>query len=379
MTLVVDSTMASDHSCLGHTRLELLKASDTRDWRAVCGALEELRSAPDAILSFSHHFCAVAARAGAELGVLAHDPAALELALDKRQVRDAVASSTTAVPYWPIAAEKHPSEITPYVAFPAIVKPVAETSSIHVSLVTDADALEKAVTQIRDVRHNRKGFSRSSEVLVEQYVDGPEFSIETMTVDGATSIYGVTVKSPLASYPFIEQADSFPCMDDTVREPLEAGALDILSRVPGFSGPAHLEMRLTKEAPKLIELNPRQPGGFVPDLVRVTTGRDIFLDTICGLLGVDSPHLEVAAPAATWWQIYPERAGRVSRCHVPDRVRAADEVLHVGLSVAPGDNLYPPRDNHGCIGDLVVSGESAAASLLQAQRLSRTIEIGIST
>jgi biotin carboxylase len=378
VTLVVDSSVANGFGWPGHTRLDLLEASDTRDWRVVCGALKELKSAPDVILSFSHHFCAVAARSAAELGVTAFDPAALELAADKRRVRDAVAGSTTAVPYWTITADEDLNEAATHIAFPAVVKPVAETSSTDVSLATDTDALKRAATQIRGVRHNRKGFSRNGEVLVEQYVDGPEFSVETMTLGGATTFYGVTVKSPLTAHPFIEQADSFPCMDGAVVELLEAGALDILSRMPSFSGPAHLEMRLTKEGPKLIELNPRQPGGFVPDLVHVTTGRDIFLDTICGLLGVDSPHPEAAVPAATWWQIYPERAGRVIRCHVPDQVRAAEEVLHVGLNVAPGDVLFPPRDNHGRIGDLVVSGENAAASLLQAQRLSRTIEIALS-
>ena len=379
VTLVVGSSLAASASWTKHARLDLLEVPNARDWRVVCSAIRELSPAPDAILSFSHHFCAIAARVAAGLRVPGFDPATLELATDKRRVRDTMAGCPTAVPHWTIMAEQDLRAAAERIAFPAIVKPLAETSSTEVSLATDADDLERLAAQIRSVRHNRKGFPRSDEVLVEQYIEGPEFSVETMTLDGATTFYGVTMKSPLPAHPFIEQADSFPCTDGAVVEQLEAGALDILSRIPDFSGPAHLEIRLSEEGPKLIELNPRQPGGFVPDLVRATVGRDIFLDTICGLLGVDPPPLEVVVPAATWWQIYPDRAGRVIRCHVPNRVRDAKEVLHIGLSVAPGDVLPPPHDNHGRIGDLVVSGEDVADSLLRAQRLSRTVEIALST
>lgn len=378
VSLVVDISIPSS-SWGDDARLDLHQVSNSRDWRIVSTAVEEMRSPPDAILSFSHHFCAIAARVGAELGVTGFDPGVLELTADKRQVREALRGCPATIPYWPIAADEDPALAAAQVSFPAVAKPVAETSSSDVSLVTDVGALTKAVAQVRAVRRNRKGFLRSGEILVEQYVEGPEFSVETMTIDGTTTVYGVTVKTPLPAYPFIEQADSFPCADEVVVERLATGAREVLSRLEGFSGPAHLEMRLGGDGPKLIELNPRQPGGFVPDLVRATTGRDIFLDTICGLLEQELPLQGAEVPAATWWQIYPDRAGRVVRCHVPDQVRAAEETLHIDLNVGPGDLLSPPCDNHGRIGDLLVSGEDVADSLTRAGRLGRMVEIALAT
>jgi biotin carboxylase len=377
VVLAIGSSTGTRAAQAEHPRLEVLELADTRDWRLVGAALKRLSDKPDAVLSFSHHFCVVAARSAAELRTNGFDAPALELAADKRSIRDALAGSASALRYWTISPQEDLAGSAAQINLPAVVKPTGETSSTNVALVANLDDLYRAIAEIRGTRRNRKGFAQNGAVLVEQYANGPEFSVETMTWGGATTIYGVTIKTPLATHPFIEQADSFPCNDRAVVVALEAAAADVIARLPGFSGPAHLEMRLTSSGPKLIEINARQPGGFLPALVHWTTGRDIFLDTVCGLVGVEAPISEPVARAATWWQIYPPRAGRVVRCHIPESVRHAAGVMHADLTASPGDVVHIPRDNHGRIGDLLVCADATDASLERAFRLGQEITLDV--
>jgi len=377
VAIAIDSTKTANAPLAEHPRLDIIDVADTRDWRLVAAALKRLNDKPDAILSFSHHFCVVAARIAAELGTRGFDASALELTADKRKVRDALAGSASALRYRTISPDEDLAWAVGQIDLPAVVKPTTDTSSTNVTLVANLDEFDRAIAQIRGTRRNRKGFAQSGTVLVEQYANGPEFSVETTTWGGVTTVYGVTIKTPLAAHPFIEQADSFPCGDRAVVAALEAAATDVIASLLGFSGPAHLEMRLTKSGPKLIEINARQPGGFLPALVRWTTGHDIFLDSVCGLIDIEAPISEPIARAATWWQIYPPRAGRMVRCHVPNSVRHAAGVMRADLTVSLGDIVQIPRDNHGRIGDLLVCANAANASLKLARGLDQEITIDI--
>lgn len=375
VTLVLNSSVAAGAARARHPRLDVLEAVETRDWTRVAAALTQLSQAPDAVLSFSHHFCAIAARAAAEARSRGFDAAILELAADKSRVRDALVGSTSALRHWTVESTEDVMAAAARIQMPAVVKPTADTSSTNVALVTDGGEFARAIAPIRSAARNRKGFAQSATALVEEYADGVELSVETMTWGDRTTVYGATIKTPLATHPFVEQADTFPCVDPTAAAVLDAAAADVIARLPGFSGPGHLEMRLTHEGPKLIEINARQPGGYLPALVGWTTGRDIFLETVCGLLDVQAAVRDPVARAATWWQIYPPRAGRISRCHVPEEVRCAHGVRHVTLGCLAGDYVDTARDNHGRIGDLLVCGDTPVETLARARRLAGEITI----
>jgi biotin carboxylase len=347
---------------------------DTRDWRAVAKVLGGRRT--DAVLSFSHHFSPVAAAAAETLGTRGLGVAALALCADKAAVRKTLADTPFTLAHWTLRPED-PVTLGPLLQFPVVAKPVGETSSTHVTRVDDDDELARAVARIRALERNRKGFLQDGMVLLEDIASGPEFSVETMTWAGRTFVYGITAKLPLESHPFIEQADSFPDPRPEVNEALGGAAESILDAVRGFCGPAHLEIRLTPAGPRLIEINARQPGGFVPDLVRWTTGRDIFVDTVCGVLEVAAPRFRQSSRAATWWQVYPSECGRVTRCSVPALVRNALGVAHVALNVSEGDEVCRPIDNHGRIGDLLVLGDSIAETLNRAALLAAAFVLEI--
>ena len=115
-------------------------------------------------------------------------------------------------------------------------------------------------------------------VLVERYLDGPEFSVETFGDPGGrhhrqaprgrhrtSSRSGTTFRPALPG----RRGPRSP------RPPLQA-----LAALGLGWGPAHVELRLTATGPAVIEVNPRLAGGMIPDLVRSATGIDLIAATV---------------------------------------------------------------------------------------------------
>ncbi|WP_407916000.1 acetyl-CoA carboxylase biotin carboxylase subunit family protein [Kitasatospora sp. NE20-6] len=106
-------------------------------------------------------------------------------------------------------------------------------------------------------------------VLVEEYLDGPEISVECATVRGRAISVAITRKQ-LGPPPYREETRHNPLL--ALAGPVAQEALHVV----GFAnGIAHVEMRLTGRGPRLSEVNGRLAGDLIPHLVREATGIDL--------------------------------------------------------------------------------------------------------
>ena len=351
----------------------VVSRTDSED--ALCAALSTLPRRPDAVLSFSHHLCAMAGRVAERLRVCGFDPMSLQALSDKREVRQRTVDEPSAVDYWAVSVNEDLLARSAEFTYPLVVKPTGETSSTNVLRVRSPREFVDAAERVRQIRLTRKGTTLDGTVLVEALCEGPEYSVELTSGPRQTSCLGVTEKLPLGSHPFIEQADTFPAVGREAGA-IAMAAVSVLQTFPAYIGPAHVELRATPGGPKLIEVNGRQPGGFVADLVRWTTGRDIFTEAICTLLGVESRREEPVAGGATWWQVYAPQAGVVTACGIPRRALDGS-VRFASMRCRVGDVVKSATDNHGRVGDLVVVGDDPAESLSRAREIASLIRLDI--
>ena len=100
------------------------------------------------------------------------------------------------------------------------------------------------------------GQNIDSEILIEEFLDGSEFSIESVTINRQTTIIGITRKivSPLPQS--IEIGHDFPAslsaQDETEIRRLVEKSLDILGVDYAVT---HTEVKFTKNGPKIVEAN----------------------------------------------------------------------------------------------------------------------------
>ncbi|MGH9938180.1 MAG: ATP-grasp domain-containing protein, partial [Blastocatellia bacterium] len=141
-------------------------------------------------------------------------------------------------------------------------------------------------------------------------------------------------------------------------------------------GPAHVELRLTRSGPVIIEVNPRLAGGFIPEIVRRATGVDLVMQTVRIAVGLE-PQLErLREWSASIRFLLSEREGVLQGAEGLDEVRAqAAELDDVQLYAPPGGAVRLRKDFRDRLGHVLTCRETleetarAVQSALAAIRL----------
>ena len=164
--------------------------------------------------------------------------------------------------------------------YPCVMKPTDNAGSRGVTLLRSAKDLEDAYV------YSRKQ-SRCGEVIVEEFLQGSEVSVEVMVVDGEPHVLAVTDKLTTGAPHFVEMGHSQPSqlpVSDVER--IKNLAVRAVRAVGINCGPAHVEIMNTKEGPKMIELGARMGGDCITThLVPLSTGIDMVRATIDVSLG----------------------------------------------------------------------------------------------
>jgi len=272
--------------------------------------------------------------------------------------------------------------------YPVIVKPVCGAASAGVRLVTDAAQLRVAARKI--FRFNvtalqREGFSRSG-LLLEQYIEGPEFAIDCVWVDGVLRVAGIFSKGSPEGPTFPDRLYRL----DPEQAPEEASALILEARRAAtaagvWSGATHTELRVDAAGtPWVIEaaFRPGASGGLYATLER-GTGQNFFGALVDSALpealrqaySADAHEFVWRAPTsrAYWYNLHYEGSGRLGRLEVPeDFYQRHPSVEEVVWRRAVGDYLPSEADSYGYLawfrGVLEASAGADLTELEQAER-----------
>lgn len=341
---------------------------DTTDLQAVLAVVTDDRGRPlvDGLTSFSDYHTVLAAQAARALGLPGPDPEAVETANIKDRLRVALGDAPFNIPHMLVGRRDQLDEAARRLGFPMIAKPPAEAISYGVRRVDDMAELVEAWEDLSAVRQSLRGQPRSGEVLLETYVEGVEVSVETMTVDGHTHVFGVTSKDLFGDPAYIECGHTFPVpLPDDERDALYSLVCRTLELIGYRHGPCHTEVRRTESGWRIIEANPRTPSSCMTMLVTDVTGRSPILDAWLLAIG-ETPRIEPVTHSggAAVRMLYPAKRGVLQRV---DGIEAASAVpgVQVLLHVEKGDRLLQRMDNSSCVGFTYCSGPDR----LEAQAL----------
>ncbi|MFJ3880232.1 ATP-grasp domain-containing protein [Streptomyces sp. NPDC090077] len=210
---------------------------------------------------------------GEALGLAAHSPRTVALVYDKQamraRLREAGIDSTAS------ALVSDAGELRAFLAAhgtPCIVKPAAGSFSKGVALVREADEAEAAFARAGGELGDCGG---TAGVLVEQFHEGPQFSVEAFSEAGEHQIVAITRKysDPLT---FVELGHVSPADLDPGRQKQVHGYVErILDALGIESGATHTEIVLGAAGPQVIETHVRMGGDEIPALAHDVTGVDI--------------------------------------------------------------------------------------------------------
>jgi carbamoyl-phosphate synthase large subunit len=166
--------------------------------------------------------------------------------------------------------------------FPCIIKPVDSSASKGVKMVHNQ---EKLLEQYPI----SKAFSKSNCVIVEEFIHGREFSVETVTQYGNTHIVQITEKLTIGEdmgY-FVEDTHIAPARITSLEKVrIEETVYDVLRKMGVDNCPTHTEVKLNEKGVFVIEIACRLGGDFITsDLVPLSTGVDMLKNLINLSLG----------------------------------------------------------------------------------------------
>lgn len=331
---VLLSTRPDRYPWVEGDRVEMAWA-DTADPETVTQVCARLaRRAPLAgIATSSEYFVATAARAAARLGLPGPEAAHVEQCRDKRRQRVALLAGGVPIPaFEAVGSVGAAVAAATDIGLPVVCKPADGTGSRGVRFCPDLPTVAAHARRLLAHQRDERGAPALPWLLVEKYVDGPEFSVETL----GGEVVGETAKHVGPLPHFVETGHDFPARGAGVADVAAVAARAV--KALGLEwGAAHTEVRLGSAGPVVMEVNPRLAGGQIPVLVRLATGIDLIGAVVDRATG-----RRVALPppgpghASIRFLVAPT-AGRLTG--VPGRAaaRRVPGVVDLALTARPGD------------------------------------------
>lgn len=147
--------------------------------------------------------------------------------------------------------------------YPVVVKPLSSAASDGVVVCDGPDAVRTAARTVLDAP-NMFGLA-NTEVLVQSYLKGTEYIVDTVSCDGERYVCGVWEyeKTLLPSGKNIYNRDLLADPDDNpVVATLTSYVDEVLAALGIAWGPSHAEVIVTDEGPVLVEIGTRLNGNL---------------------------------------------------------------------------------------------------------------------
>ena len=251
-------------------------------------------------------------------------------ATDKGEMIKAFEAAGVEHPWYYILSD--PNDALPEgITFPCITKPTDNAGSRGVMLVSSRQELEAALAYSAEN-------GRSGAVIVEEYMQGPEVSVEIIVWQGTPHVLQITDKLTTGAPHFVEMGHSQPSrLAPAEQEKVRDLACRAVKAVGIDNGPAHVEIMLTKEGPKMVELGARMGGDCITShLVPLSTGIDMIKATIDICLG-QAPDIEAKFQKGSAIRFFDAPHGTITAIEGVEEVKAIPGVQEVSFTKQVGD------------------------------------------
>ncbi|WP_432122340.1 ATP-grasp domain-containing protein [Streptomyces sp. S1] len=295
------------------------------------------------------------ATAAARLGMRHMSPAAAANCRDKLSTRSR--QTTGLVRFARVDTEEQALAAAESFGYPVVVKPRSLAGSVGVARANNREELVEhfAMTSASSF----PGLTPLGGSIVEEYVDGPEISVDSVVFQGEVRPVNVARKR-LGFEPYCQEVGHLvaPWRDeewaDEVRDMLVRTHRDL-----GITdGVTHAEVRLSASGPKLIELNGRLGGDFIPLLGHLATGVDLTSAAVSIALGhrPDTERLRDRCVEIRF--LFPAEDGTVESIDTAAAEHLDGVVEVVRLVQPPVPLRLPPRGLEPRVLAVIVAGDS---------------------
>lgn len=254
------------------------------------------------------------------------------------------------------------------IKFPIVVKPVDNMGSRGIRKAENC-------SQLKDAVRDALLFSRSGNVIIEEYLDGPEFSIDALIYDNEIIICGFADRHIYYPPYFIEMGHTIPSdMDNRMSEDIfktfRAGV-----RALGITeGSAKGDIRFSRGKPYIGEIAARLSGGYMSGWTfPYSSGVDLTKGALKIAVGDHPGNLFPRFSRFSAERAVISIPGVIKGIVGIDKAKASKNLKELFLRVSVGDEVRFPENNVEKIGNCIAVNEKRPVATVSAEEACRNI------
>lgn len=342
---------------------DVFKPIDLKDKEKIAAFAVELKEngGLDGVFTCATDFSLSVAWAARECGLPSHSVEAAAAASDKVRMREIFSASSVPSPkFVAIHADalEHARDAlsSAGISFPVVVKPADNMGARGCKKVSAEDGLAAALK-------TAVAFSRTGRAVVEEFMDGPEFSLEALVFDGEFHETGFADRHIFFPPYFIEMGHTIP---SCIPEDQKRAAMDVfragVSALGLDYGAVKGDIKITKRGPMVGEIAGRLSGGYMSGWTfPYASGIDLTsaaLDLCVGIRPASLVAVTHAVSAERAWISIPGVVASVSGADAAANIPGVKDVFPLKK---PGDAVSFPRSNvekcGNCISAVDIAGD----------------------
>jgi len=251
-------------------------------------------------------------------------------------------------------------EVSLEIPYPVVIKPLSLSGSRGVIRVDNQKQFDSACNRIDAILEDaaQTGFVREW-LLVESYLDGPEFAVEGFLINGNFHLLTIFDKPEPLAGPFFEETYYLTPsqLDNNRKQALITEVSNCCAAYNLIQGPVHAEARITESGAVLLELAARTIGGQCGQLIEFSMRQKLEELVIQGMSG-HLPVLPEKSEAAGVLMIPITGSGLLKRVEGLTEAMQVEFIKDVEIHIREGYELVPLPEGSSYLGFIFAQAPS---------------------
>ncbi|MGN0730050.1 ATP-grasp domain-containing protein [Treponema sp.] len=237
------------------------------------------------------------------------------------------------------------------ITFPKVIKPVDNMGARGCRLARDESEFLFALNEALR-------FSRSGKAIVEDFMEGPEFSIDALVVDGKVIVTGFADRHIFFEPYFVELGHSMPSgIPEKQKMQIISVFTDAVHALGLSNGAAKGDVKYTSRGPMIGEIAARLSGGYMSGWTfPYSSGFNLTKEALKISLGASSDFSgidEIKSSGFSHERAFISIPGKIKKIYGEDKAWASPFVKNIFFRVKEGMSVDFPRNNVEKCGNVI--------------------------
>lgn len=293
------------------------------------------------------------AKIARELGLPGIDPKIALKSTNKYEMIKAFTTAGVPCPKYQYYEANDKLTIDENLTFPIIAKPIDMAGSRGINLIKTQEDLPKGISA-------SIAASDSGKIVLEEFMVGPEVSVEIVVKDNEPYVLQITDKITSGAPHFVELGHSQPStLPDSIKENISDVACQAVRSLEIKDAIVHAEIIITENGPKMVELGARMGGdGIHQQLIKLSTGIDLPELAIKIAMGQEFDIPKEVFNMHSMIRFIPSISGKVSCIDIDESINDDYQVKAYKIYCKQGEEYKDQEDNSGRFGYVITQANS---------------------